>query len=67
MNNALTYLLYLYNKFIDFVFNYMAIQTGVTVGWIAITCFVFLILFKNVLAVPRSGQSYTFRGGKDNE
>ena len=40
MNQAFTYFYYFYNKMITFVFNTMAIQSGVTFGWVVVSIIV---------------------------
>lgn len=53
MSEALEYLYYIYDKFVYFVFNTMAIDTGITYGWIVISIFIFSILIRSVLNLPR--------------
>lgn len=65
MNIALEIIYEIYSKFIDFVFNGMEIAENVSVGWIAITCFVFSILFRNILALPSKAGSVSIRSNKD--
>ena len=52
MANALTYIYYIVNKCINFVFNEMLIFTGVSVGWIYISVIVFGILLGSILNIP---------------
>lgn len=63
MNEALNYLYYIYNKFLNLVFNQMQIASGVTVGWIMISIFVFGIMIRSILNLPR-GVSLR-KGGSD--
>lgn len=53
MSEAITYLYYIFDKFVDFVFNVMSIESGVTFGWIVISIFIFSILIRSVLNLPR--------------
>lgn len=62
MSEALTYLYYIFDKFVDFVFNVMSIENGVTFGWIVISIFIFSILIRSVLNLPRG---IRFRRHKD--
>lgn len=55
-NNALTYLFYLYDKFIVFVFDTCDFGGGLTIGWIIMSVFVFNIIITNLLAVPRASE-----------
>lgn len=58
MNEALTYLYYIYDKFIVFVFDTMEIFDGVTVGWIVISLILFGLIIRSVLNVPRQMGSF---------
>lgn len=58
MSEALTYLYYIYDKFIVFVFDTMEIFEGVTVGWIVISLILFGLLIRSVLNVPRQMGSF---------
>lgn len=53
MSEALTYLYYIFDKFVDFVFNGMEIATNVSVGWIAISVVLFSLLIRSILNIPR--------------
>lgn len=63
MSDALNILYQIYDQFINLVFNTLELFPNVTVGWIAITCFVFGILFRNILALPN--KSGSIKVGKD--
>lgn len=58
MNSALTYIHYILNKCISFVFNDMEIFENVTVGWIGIVVIVFSILIASILNLPRRMASF---------
>lgn len=54
MNEALNYLYYIYDKFLDLVFNQFALfGDNVTVGWIAISVIVFYVLIGSILNIPK--------------
>lgn len=53
MTQASTNIYYFYSKFINYLFNVMEIQTGVTIGWIIVTCVVFGILINAILSIPK--------------
>lgn len=55
MTEALQYIYYFYDKFVDFIFLKMEFFTGVTFGWVCVAVFVFMILIKNIVNVPVSG------------
>lgn len=58
MNDALTFIYYIYDKFIDLVFNRLEFFTNVTVGWVLAGCLIFGILIKSLLALPRSAPTF---------
>lgn len=58
MNDALTYIHYILTKCINFVFNDMEIAQNITIGWIAISIFVFSILISSILNLPRRMASF---------
>lgn len=69
MSEALNFLYAIYDKFVNLVFNQFELFPNVTIGWIAITVFVFNILFRNVLALPNKSNSIRLerKGNKNNE
>ena len=52
MNQALTYIYYIFNKCLSFVFTDMLIDNNVSVGWIYISIIVFGILIGSILNIP---------------
>lgn len=58
MSDALTFLYYIYDKFINLVFNQMEFFTNVTFGWVLVGCLIFGVLIKSLLALPRSAPTY---------
>lgn len=58
MNQALTYLYYIYDKFINLVFNQLEIAQNVSVGWIIVAVIIFAMLIRNILNLPRSMGSF---------
>lgn len=58
MTEALGYMYYTFDKFVDLVFNTMVIVPGVTFGWVVISIMLFAMLIKNILNVPRSMGSF---------
>lgn len=65
MSEALTYLLDIYRSFITFVFDTMEIESGVTFGWVILSGIIFIILIRNILALPSKSTSIQLRG-KEN-
>lgn len=51
MNDALTYIFYIFNKIIYFLFN-KEFFSGVSIGWVFIVVSVFAIVIKSVLNLP---------------
>lgn len=64
MADALQYLYYIYDKFVDFVFNTMAIDNGITYGWIILSIVIFSIMIRSILNLPRG---INFRRRSKNE
>ena len=54
MQQALDYVMYIYNKFINFIFNEASLFTDITIGWVVFACLVFWMLMKSILNMPRS-------------
>lgn len=52
MNEAINIVYYIFNKFIDFLFNQAYILDGVSLGWIIVICSIFTILFTGILNRP---------------
>lgn len=63
MNNALTVIEYILNKFVGFIFNDMKLNNSgsVTFGWVLVVLIIFGILIGAIVAVPHSAQ--VFRSG----
>lgn len=58
MNEALTYLYYIYDKFVDLVFNRLEIANNISIGWIIISVIIFSILIRSILNLPRGMGSF---------
>lgn len=67
MSDALTYLRYIFVKYVNFIFNDMVISDGVTVGWVAVSVIMFGLMIRSILNVPRSVNFRSIRRRKDNE
>lgn len=52
MNEALTYIYYIFDKFINFIFNEALLFNGVSIGWVVISIFIFSFVIQNILVVP---------------
>lgn len=66
MNQAITYIYYVWNAFLDFIFNDAIIFPNVSIGWVLVSIFVLSVLIRNIIAVPRRGQSINLRGDKND-
>ena len=53
MNQALTYLYYIFDSFIDLVFNRIEIAQNVSIGWIMISIILFGLIIRSVLNLPK--------------
>lgn len=53
MTEALGYLYYIYDKFIDLVFNRLEIVANVSIGWVIISVMLFSMLIRSILNLPR--------------
>lgn len=53
MTEALGYLYYIYDKFIDLVFNRLEITENVSIGWVIISVMLFSMLIRSILNLPR--------------
>lgn len=58
MNEALTYLYYIYDKFVDLVFNRLEIANNISIGWIIVSVIIFSILIRSILNLPRGMSSF---------
>lgn len=56
MLEALEIIYQIYFAFIDWVFNRANFLPGISIGWVAVTVFVFSILINNILHVAKAGQ-----------
>lgn len=52
MADALNLFYLVFTNMIAFVFNDMLIQTGVSFGWVLVSCFVFGVLIYNIVNLP---------------
>lgn len=70
MVQALRYLYDIYRAFISFIFNDMMIFTNVSYGWFMVAIFVFGVLIRNLLMLPKSAPSFKVgksKGGNEGE
>lgn len=58
MNEALTYMYYIFDRYVDFIFNGMQIVSGVTVGWVLVVIILFAMMIRSILNMPRSMGSF---------
>lgn len=54
MENAINLFNYIFQKFINMIFNDFEIQSGVTIGWVIITIILFGMLINNILNIPNN-------------
>ena len=61
MSDAIEILYEIYFAFVNWVFNSANIIPGVSIGWIAVTVFIFSILIRSLINVARAGQTVRIR------
>lgn len=64
MTDALSIIYYIFNKFIDLIFNRLEIFTDVTLGWVTISVLIISIMISNILSVARASQSHQIERDK---
>lgn len=65
MNEALSYIYYIFTKFNNFIFNDAQIVPTVTVGWVAVAVIVFSMLISSILNLPRSVGKFSSVGSHE--
>lgn len=61
MGLAFTYLKYIYEKFLDFVFN-LEFLTGAYLGWVLVSVFLVGVMIRSIIALPRSAGRIRIKG-----
>lgn len=71
MVEALQILFDIYSEFMRFLFGDMLIYTNVSLGWFMVAIFVFGVLIRNILMLPKSAPRLkggsSSKGGNDRE
>lgn len=57
MSEALEILYEIYFAFIDWIFNDANFFPGVSIGWVAVTVFIFSVMIHSIINIARSGSS----------
>ena len=52
MSDAINIVFYIFNKFIDLLFNKIEIVSGVYLGWVILVVIIFSIVFNTLLNIP---------------
>lgn len=55
MSQAINVVFYIFNKFINLLFNEIQIIDGVYLGWVIIVVIIFGIIFNSLLNIPKFG------------
>ena len=55
MSDAINIVFYIFNKFINLLFNEIQILDGVYLGWIILVVIIFGIIFNSLLNIPNLG------------
>lgn len=55
MSDAINLVFYIFNKFINLLFNEIQILEGVYLGWVILVVILFGIIFNSLLNIPKFG------------
>lgn len=55
MSQAINVVFYIFNKFINLLFNEIQTIDGVYLGWVIIVVIIFGIIFNSLLNIPKFG------------
>lgn len=55
MSQAINIVFYIFNKFINLLFNEIQILEGVYLGWVILVVILFGIIFNSLLNIPKFG------------
>lgn len=66
MTDALSIIYYVFNKFIDLLFNKFEIFPNVSIGWIMVSIIIISIMITNILSVAKAGQTHIIERKSDN-
>lgn len=61
MTDAIEILYQIYFAFVNWIFNTANIVPGVSIGWIAVTVFVFSVLIHSLINIARAGSTVRIR------
>ena len=64
MLDAINLVFYIFNKFINLLFNEIQILDGVYLGWVIIVVIIFGIIFNSLLNIPKLGIMNTGKESK---
>lgn len=67
MSQAINVVFYIFNKFINLLFNEIQIVEGVYLGWVIIAVIIFGIIFNSLLNIPKLGIMNIGKKGNDNK
>lgn len=66
MTDALSIIYYIFNKFIDLIFDKFEIFPNVTIGWIMVAILIIAIMISNILSVAKAAQTHYIERKSDN-
>lgn len=55
MSDAINIVFYIFNKYINLLFNEIQILDGVYLGWVILVVIIFGIIFNSLLNIPKFG------------
>lgn len=65
MNDGISLIYYIFNKFIIALFDTFTIAPNVSIGWIIIVIVIMSIMLSNILSVAKSSQSHRIERNED--
>lgn len=66
MQDALTIIYYIFNKFITLLFDNFTMFNNVSIGWVIVVIVIISIMISNILSVAKSSQTHFFERNNDN-
>lgn len=66
MNDGISLIYYIFNKFIISLFDTFTIAPNVSIGWIIVVIIIMSIMLSNILSVAKSSQSHQIERNNDN-
>ena len=65
MSDAIEILYQIYFAFVNWIFNTAFIVEGVSIGWVAVTVFIFNVLIHSLINIAKAGSTVKIRKGDE--